>query len=97
LASVLRVLDVSTQTRRSAACGRLEDLRGFYAAVDEASFERRAGHARLLFPSVPIRALNGVIVESSSCSGVADSISEVGGSSSPERRRPQLEAAALYG
>lgn len=50
---------------------------GFYAAVDEASFERRAGHARLLFPSVPIRIFNGVIVESQSCAGIADSISEV--------------------
>jgi hypothetical protein len=50
---------------------------GFYAAVDEASFERRAGHARLLFPSVPIRLFNGVIVESQSCAGIADSISEV--------------------
>ncbi|MGH3134055.1 MAG: GNAT family N-acetyltransferase [Gaiellaceae bacterium] len=50
---------------------------GFYAAVDEASFERRAGHARLLFPSVPIRVFNGVVVESDSCPGIADSISEV--------------------
>ncbi|HEX9641265.1 MAG TPA: hypothetical protein VGB13_08120, partial [Candidatus Krumholzibacteria bacterium] len=50
---------------------------GFYAAVDEASFERRAGHVRLLFPSVPIRVFNGVLVESEPCSGIADSIREV--------------------
>jgi ribosomal protein S18 acetylase RimI-like enzyme len=50
---------------------------GFYSAIDEASFERRAGHVRLLFPSVPISVFNGVFVESEPCSGVADSIREV--------------------
>jgi ribosomal protein S18 acetylase RimI-like enzyme len=50
---------------------------GFYSVIDDASFERRAGHARLLFPAVPIRVFNGVIVESQPCSGVAESIREV--------------------
>jgi ribosomal protein S18 acetylase RimI-like enzyme len=50
---------------------------GLFSAVDDASFERRIGHVRLLFPSVPIRIFNGVLVESEPCSGVADSIREV--------------------
>ncbi len=50
---------------------------GVYSAIDEASFERRAGHVRLLFPSVPTRLFNGVLVESEPCSGIADSLREV--------------------
>jgi ribosomal protein S18 acetylase RimI-like enzyme len=50
---------------------------GFFSAADGASFERRTGHARLLFPRLPIRLFNGVIVESDTCSGVAESIREV--------------------
>jgi N-acetylglutamate synthase len=50
---------------------------GFYSVVDGASFDRRVGHVRLLFPAVPIRTFNGVVVESEPCSGVADSIREV--------------------
>jgi ribosomal protein S18 acetylase RimI-like enzyme len=50
---------------------------GIYSAIDEASFERRAGHVRLLFPSVPTRLFNGVLVESEPCSGLVDSIREV--------------------
>jgi len=50
---------------------------GLYSVFDEASFERRAGHVRLLFPSVPIRLFNGVLVESEPCSGIVDSIREV--------------------
>jgi N-acetylglutamate synthase len=50
---------------------------GLYSAADDASFERRAGHVRLLFPSVPTRLFNGVLVESEPCSGIADSIGEV--------------------
>lgn len=50
---------------------------GLYSAVVEASFERRDGHARLLFPSVAIPIFNGVLVESEPCSGIADSIREV--------------------
>ena len=70
------------------------------SAVDEASFERRVGHARLLFPSVPMRIFNGVLVESEPCSGVADSIREVeerglscGLQLRPERH-PQVEEEA---
>ena len=50
---------------------------GFYSAVDGASFERREGHARLLFPAVPSPIFNGVVVESEPCSGVAASVREV--------------------
>jgi N-acetylglutamate synthase len=50
---------------------------GFYGAVDGASFERRDGHARLLFPAVPIPIFNGVVVESEPVSGIAASIREV--------------------
>jgi ribosomal protein S18 acetylase RimI-like enzyme len=50
---------------------------GLYSVVDEASFERREGHVRLLFPSVPLRLFNGVLVESEACSGIAESIHEV--------------------
>jgi ribosomal protein S18 acetylase RimI-like enzyme len=50
---------------------------GFFSAVDGASFERRAGHVRLLFPAVPMRIFNGVLVESEPCSSVAESVREV--------------------
>jgi ribosomal protein S18 acetylase RimI-like enzyme len=50
---------------------------GFFSVVEGASFERRAGHARLLLPSVPLHLFNGVVVESEECSGIADSIREV--------------------
>jgi ribosomal protein S18 acetylase RimI-like enzyme len=52
-------------------------LEGFYSVVKGASFERRTGHVRLLFPSVPFRIFNGVLVESEPCTGIADSIREV--------------------
>jgi ribosomal protein S18 acetylase RimI-like enzyme len=45
--------------------------------VPEASFERRVGHARLLFPSVPLPLFNGVLVESEPWAGVAESVREV--------------------
>jgi ribosomal protein S18 acetylase RimI-like enzyme len=50
---------------------------GWFSAVPEASFERREGHARLLFPSVPFRLFNGIVVESEPCAGISDSIREV--------------------
>ena len=50
---------------------------GWFSAVPEASFERREGHARLLFPSVPFRLFNGVVVESERCVGISESIREV--------------------
>jgi ribosomal protein S18 acetylase RimI-like enzyme len=68
--------------------------------IDEASFERRAGHARLLFPSVPLRLFNGVLVESEPCSDVADSVREVEALGLPcgvqvrEGRHPDVEAEA---
>ena len=73
---------------------------GFYSAIEEASFERRAGHVRLLFPSVPIRIFNGVVVESEPCSGIADSIQEVEERGLPcgmqlrVTRHPEVEAEA---
>ena len=73
---------------------------GLFSAVDDASFERRNGHVRLLFPSVPMRLFNGVLVESEPCSGVAESIREVeerglscGLQLRPERH-PQVEEEA---
>ena len=50
---------------------------GFYSVIEGANFERRVGHSRLLFPSVPLALFNGVLVESEPCSAVADSIREV--------------------
>ena len=50
---------------------------GFYSVIEEANFERRVGHSRLLFPSVPLALFNGVLVESEPCSAIADSIREV--------------------
>jgi GNAT superfamily N-acetyltransferase len=50
---------------------------GLFSVMDDASFERRTGHVRLLFPSVPMRIFNGVLVESEPCSGIADSIRDV--------------------
>jgi N-acetylglutamate synthase len=49
----------------------------FFAVVPEASFERRAGHSQLLYPSVPLALFNGVIVESEPCTGVLESLREV--------------------
>lgn len=71
---------------------------GFLSAVEDASFERRAGHARLLFPAVPIRIFNGVVVESEPCSGIAASVREVEALGLPcgvqvrEGRHPEVEA-----
>jgi N-acetylglutamate synthase len=71
---------------------------GFYGAVEDASFERRRGHIRLLFPAVPIRIFNGVVVESEPCSGVAASVREVEEHGVPcgvvvrEGRHPAVEA-----
>jgi ribosomal protein S18 acetylase RimI-like enzyme len=73
-------------------------LEGFYSAVEGADFQRRVGHARLLFPAVPIRIFNGVVVESSPTAGVADSIAEVERRGIPcgvqvrEGRHPDVEA-----
>lgn len=73
---------------------------GFYSVVDGASFERRTGHVRLLFPSVPLHLFNGVVVESEGCSGVADSIREVDEHGLPcgvqlrAGRHPDVEAEA---
>jgi hypothetical protein len=50
---------------------------GFFSVIEEANFERRVGHSRLLFPSVPLALFNGVVVESEPCSGITDSIREV--------------------
>jgi GNAT superfamily N-acetyltransferase len=50
---------------------------GVYAVVPDASFERRAGHARLFFPAVPRPMFNGVVVESEPCTGVAESVRQV--------------------
>ena len=50
---------------------------GFYSVIEDANFERRVGHSRLFFPSVPLALFNGVLVESEPCDAVADSIREV--------------------
>lgn len=74
----LEALDASTLTRANRLHAAISTtFEGFYSAIDDASFERRVGHVRLLFPSVPIRIFNGVVVESEPCSGIADSIREV--------------------
>jgi ribosomal protein S18 acetylase RimI-like enzyme len=52
-------------------------LEGYFGVLENADFERRVGHARLSFPTVPWRLFNGVVVESSPTAGVADSIAEV--------------------
>jgi ribosomal protein S18 acetylase RimI-like enzyme len=52
---------------------------GFYSVMPDASFERRAGHSRLILPVVPLPLFNGVVVESKLCSGIVDSIREVEG------------------
>lgn len=70
---------------------------GYYSAVDGASFERRAGHARLLFHAVPFSLFNGVVVESEPCAGVAESVGEVEALGLPcgvqvrEGRHPNVE------
>lgn len=72
----------------------------FLSAVDDASFERRTGHARLLFPALPMTVFNGVVVESEPCSGIADSIREVEERGMPcgvqvrAGRHPDVEAEA---
>ncbi len=48
-----------------------------HSAVPGASFERRAGHALLIMPAVPIALFNGIVVESAPCSGLRDSIGEL--------------------
>ncbi len=74
----MNALDLSTETRADRLHAAISTtFEGFYSAVDEASFERRAGHVRLLFPSVPIRVFKGALVESEACSAIADSIREV--------------------
>jgi ribosomal protein S18 acetylase RimI-like enzyme len=73
---------------------------GLFSAAAGASFERRTGHARLLFPAVPIRLFNGVVVESETCSGVAESVREVEALGLPcgiqvrEERHPDVEEEA---
>jgi len=52
-------------------------FQGFFAVVPEASFDRREGHSRLLYPSVPLALFNGVLVESEPCTRVIESLREV--------------------
>ncbi|CAN5221231.1 hypothetical protein BH18ACT12_BH18ACT12_17300 [soil metagenome] len=71
-------MEVSTNDRAERLHAAVSvTFEGWFSAVPEASFERREGHARLLFPSVPFRLFNGVVVESQRCSGIADSIREI--------------------
>ena len=71
-------LDAPTETRADRLHAAISTtLDGFYSAVDEASFERRAGHVRLLFRSVPVPIFNGALVEAEPSTGIADSIREV--------------------
>ncbi len=89
----------------SARAGRLHaalsaTFEGLHSTVGGASFERRTGHVRLLFPCVPMAVFNGVLVESEPCSGVGDSISEVEERGLPcgvqlrEGQHPEVEAEA---
>jgi ribosomal protein S18 acetylase RimI-like enzyme len=48
-----------------------------HSTIRGASFERRAGHARMMLPSVPRALFNGVVVETDPCSGIVQSIAEV--------------------
>ena len=58
---------------------------------------------RLLFPSVPLRLFNGVLVESEACSGIAESIREVEECGLPcgvqvhAGKHPDVEEAARLG
>ena len=50
---------------------------GYFGGLEDAAFERRLGHARLLFPAVPYRIFNGVLIESSPAAGIVESIGQV--------------------
>ncbi len=71
-------MDPATETRADRLHAAVSTtFEGFFSVIPEASFEHRDGHARMLFPSVPIRTFNGVVVESEPCIGLAESIGEV--------------------
>src|SRR5688500_5766670 len=71
------MIDASTERADRLHAALSATFEGFFAVIEEANFERRVGHSRLLFPSVPLAQFNGVIVESEPCSAIADSIREV--------------------
>lgn len=71
----------------------LTTFEGYFSVLENADFDRRVGHARLLFPAVPWRLFNGVVIESTPTAGVADSIAEVEGRGLPcgvQVREPDL-------
>lgn len=61
----------------------LTTFEGYFGVLENADFDRRVGHARLLFPAVPWRLFNGVVVDSVPTAGLADSIAEVEGRGLP--------------
>jgi ribosomal protein S18 acetylase RimI-like enzyme len=71
------MIDASTERADRLQAALSATFEGFFSVIEEANFERRAGHSRLLFPSVPLALFNGVIVESEPCYAIADSIREV--------------------
>ena len=71
------MIDAATERADRLHAALSATFEGFYSVIEEADFERRAGHSRLLFPSVPLALFNGVIVESEPCSAIVDSIREV--------------------
>jgi GNAT superfamily N-acetyltransferase len=77
------MIDASTERADRLHAALSATFEGFFSVIEEANFERRVGHARLFFPSVPLDFFNGVIVESEPCSAIADSIREVEASGLP--------------
>ena len=77
------MIDATTERADRLHAALSATFEGYFSVLDGASFERRAGHSRLLFPSVPLALFNGVIVESEPCSGIADSIREVEAAGAP--------------
>jgi ribosomal protein S18 acetylase RimI-like enzyme len=71
-----------------------------HSSIPGATFEKRAGHAQMLLPSVPRALFNGVVVEAEPCSGLAESIGEVEACGLPcgvqlrAGRHPNVEAEA---
>jgi N-acetylglutamate synthase len=71
------MIDATTDRADRLHAALSATFEGYFSVIDEANFERRVGHSRLFFPSVPIALFNGVLVESEPCPAIADSIGEV--------------------
>jgi N-acetylglutamate synthase len=77
LARVAPMIGASTERADRLHAALSATFEGFFSVIEEANFERRVGHSRLFFPTVPLDFFNGVIVESEPCTAIADSIREV--------------------